>query len=121
MLTGHSMRRLLLVTLGVVLAASPVSGSVMRTPACPLVVQGLRRQGMAVQVAMRNQAPYAVGNVVIHVTFTDAARQTHQLAFHMNGTVAEHLTTVYTTPPITGTIVVWSTFAVTTECHMVRH
>jgi hypothetical protein len=93
----------------------------MRTPACPLVVEGLRRQGMAVQVVMRNQAPYAVNKIVIHLTFTDAAHQAHQFALPMNQTVAQHLTTVYTTPPITGSIVLWPTLAVTMECHMVRH
>lgn len=104
------------------LAAHETSWSSARgAPACPLAVQGLRRQGAALQIAMRNQAPYAVDNVVIHVTFIDAARATHQLAFRMNSTVAQHLTTVFTTPPITGSVVVWSTVAVTTECHMVRH
>jgi hypothetical protein len=121
MLTGDSMRRLVWATVAVVLAVSSVSGAAMRAPACPLVVQGLRRQGTALQIAMRNQAPYAVDNVVIHVTFVDAGRATHQLAFHMNLTVAQHLTTVYTTPPITGSVVVWSTLAVAMDCRMVRH
>jgi hypothetical protein len=126
MVSGVAVRRFVGATVGVVLAsipifAAPAPRAAARTPACPLAVQALRRQGTAVQVLMRNQAPYAVDNVVIHVTFTDAARATHQLAFHMNQTVAQHLTTVYTTPPITGSIVVWSTLAVTMECHMVRH
>jgi hypothetical protein len=121
MLTGYSMRRFVSATAGVLLAGAPISGARMRTPACPLVVEGLRRQGMAVQVVMRNQAPYAVNKIVIHLTFTDAAHQAHQFALPMNQTVAQHLTTVYTTPPITGSIVLWPTLAVTMECHMVRH
>jgi hypothetical protein len=115
------MRRLVCAAVGIVLGGVPVSAAPTRTPACPLVVEGIRRQGTAVQILLRDQAPYAVHDVVIHVTFIDATRQAHQLTFRTNLTVAQHLTTVYTSPPITGSVVVWSTLAVTTECHMVRH
>ena len=111
------------------LAASParqipqraMTTAVLDGPACPLAVQQLRREGLSVAMVLRNTAPYAVDQLVVQVTYRDVLRQSHRQGYRINLTVPQHETMVYTTPPITGTPVVWPTLVVSTACHMVRH
>src|SRR5580700_6954925 len=103
------MRRLAAIAATVALTWSPPHSTLGAKPACPVVVDRLVPHGMAVQMSLRNQAPYSVRNLAVHVMFTDVTHQARQATYQDDILVQAHQTMVFTTPPITAYVVLWST------------
>ena len=104
----------------IALVWSPSHPPLAEKPACPVVVEHIVPQGLAAQLTVRNQAPYAVRQLAIHLTFNDLARQSHEETFQDDLLVQAHQTMVFTTPPMKGNVIVWSTLYALVDCRTVR-
>jgi len=91
-----------------------------QVPQCPLVVERVGEYGLSAQITVRNQATYPVRHLVFHVTFNDGLRQYHEKTYHADVLVQPRSSMVFTTPPITDAVVVWSTLAASVGCRAVQ-
>jgi hypothetical protein len=83
---------------------------------CPIQVQSVARDGLAVRISAVNQADFAQDEVVAHVTFNDRFGTPRQRDYRYRVIVQPTRDFTFVTPPITGVIVNYGTVDVSFTC-----